>query len=327
MQDLIDEFGISAPISHAIAGQEHATVSSLLRWLPAAYAGIVKGLRDLSQRHGRLAVVVHGDTLSTVVGAVAAKRTRNAVVHLESGLTSGRVLDPFPEELSRRIVFRMTNIAFCPNQAATALMQKFPACTAINTGGNTIIDAVHLSGPFEERRSSDQPYVVASLHRFQNLFDGSRLEYLVGAIEEIAQSYKVHFVLHPATRKRLESTGQLGKLQQCGNVNLSPRLGYKQFISLAAGAECVLTDGGSNQEELAVLGVPTIIMRETTERPDGLGRNAIMESAMGCSVARFVGDGEFKRLRSEGARQADLGPSDLIAQVLAGQIDPQSRAR
>ncbi len=324
MQDLIDEFGISTPISHAIVGQEHATVGSLLRWLPAAYSGLVKGLRDLSLQHGKLSVVVHGDTLSTVVGAVAAKRTRNSVVHLESGLTSRRIWDPFPEELSRRIVFRMSDVAFCPNHAATELMRQFRSCAAINTNGNTIIDAVRLSGPFETWRAAERPYIVASLHRFQNLFDSSRLEYLVTAIEEISQSYLVHFVLHPATRKRLESAGLLGRLQSSPGVNLSPRLGYKQFISLAAGADCVLTDGGSNQEELAVLGVPTIVMRDTTERPDGLGRNAIMESMMGCTAARYITERRFECLRRSREIQADLGPSDLIARVLAGDLDPNS---
>ncbi len=327
MQDLIDEFGISTPISHAIVGREHATVGSLLRWLPAAYSGLVRGLSDLSRQHGPLSVVVHGDTLSTVVGAVAAKRTRNSVVHLESGLTSGRIWDPFPEELSRRVVFRMTDVAFCPNEAAATQMRQFRSCAAINTNGNTIVDAVRLSGPFRKWQSADRPYVVASLHRFQNLFNSARLEYLVAAIEEISQAYLVHFVLHPATRKRLESTGLLSRLQSHPAINLSPRLGYKQFINLAAGADCVLTDGGSNQEELAALGVPTIIMRETTERPDGLGRNAIMEGMMGCGAARYVMERRFESLRRSRELQADLGPSDLIARVLAGQLDPKNGAQ
>lgn len=319
MQDLIDEFGVSAPIRHAITGREHATVRSLLFWVPVAYSGLVRVLRALGLEHGRLSVVVHGDTLSTVLGAIAARRTGNAVVHLESGLTSNAMFDPFPEEISRRIVFRMTDIALCPAAAATELMRRFKRCTAIDTGGNTIVDAVRLSGPFSREARPERPYVVASLHRFQNLYDRARLEYLVRTIEEISQGYVVHFVLHPATRKRLEAIGLMARLQVGGNIHLSPRLGYRQFISLAAGAACVLTDGGSNQEELAALGVPTLIMRETTERADGLGRNAIMEHAIGGPASRYVLDRAFEGLRTASKLGRELGPSTLIATVLAGE--------
>jgi UDP-N-acetylglucosamine 2-epimerase (non-hydrolysing) len=206
----------------------------------------------------------------------------------------------------------------CPNPEATRHMQRYRRCRAIDTGGNTILDAVRLAGADPTTRDESRPYLVASLHRFQNLYDGKRLEQLVALIEDVAKRYPVHFVLHPATRKRLAKAGLTGRLEAAPGVLLSPRLGYREFLRLAAGAACVLTDGGSNQEELAALGVPTIVMRERTERPDGLGSNAVMEADITGGVAEFILAGRAGELRRTPSLPTGPGPSDRIAEFLAG---------
>lgn len=318
MADLIEEFGITTPPVAVLPASERATVTSLLRWLPQAYRGIRRILRELSDDHTSLDVIVHGDTLSTVLGAVAGWRSAAQVIHLESGLSSGKLFDPFPEEISRRIVFRLTNVAMCPNPEALEYMQKrHPRSRAINTGGNTIADAVALVGAAAEKSCATPSYMVASLHRFQNIYDGRRLHDLVLLIEHVATKYSVHFVLHPATRKRLIKEGLLERLSKAPGIVLSPRLGYGDFMRLAAAAACVLTDGGSNQEELAILGVPTIVMRNATERPDGLGANATMEGDVP-DVAAYLLASEFHSLRRLPARSDSTSPSAVVADFLAG---------
>jgi UDP-N-acetylglucosamine 2-epimerase (non-hydrolysing) len=321
MQDLIEEFGIRSPQTAAIEASERATVGSLLRWLPAARRGVRRQLRQWSSQAVGLDVIVHGDTLSTVLGAWLGHRCGARVIHLESGLTSGRLLDPFPEEIARRLVFRWADVAMCPNPQSMQHMQRRGRCQAIDTGGNTILDAVRLAGADPALRDDAKPYLVASLHRFQNLYDGKRLETLVGLIVTLAERMPVHFVLHPATRKRLAKTGLAGRLESAPGVHLSPRLGYRDFLRLAAGAACVLTDGGSNQEELAALGVPTIVMRERTERPDGLGENAVMERDIEGGVAAFVLSGKYAGLRRPVSVSGELGPSQMIADFLARHED------
>jgi UDP-N-acetylglucosamine 2-epimerase (non-hydrolysing) len=318
MQDLIEEFGIRAQPLAAIPAGERATVGSLLRWLPVAYAGIRAELVEMRCENKALDVIVHGDTASTVLGAWAGYRGGDRVVHLESGLTSGRLFDPFPEELSRRIVFRLCDVAFCPNPASAALMRRFRRCTVVETAGNTILDAVRLAGADPGLRDAATPYVVASLHRFQNLYDRERLHALVRMIEAIGERMPVHFVLHPATRGRLAKEGLDARLATAPGVRLSPRLGYGDFMRLAAGAACVLTDGGSNQEELAALGVPTLVMRERTERPDGLGSNAKIEGDVPGGVLQFLLDGRYETLRRPPVVGEDMGPSRQIAEFLAG---------
>lgn len=317
MQGLISEFGIASPQVLALLPSEHATVASLARWLPAAYRGVRARLAEIGGSGFDLDVLVHGDTLSTLVGAFAARRGGARVVHLESGLSSGKLFDPFPEEFCRRLVFRMTDVAMCPNDTAADYMRRYRRVQVIETGGNTIVDAVALTGAADVRSDSDSLYIVASLHRFQNIYDSKRLRWLVILIEALATRFPVHFVLHPATRGRLEKAGLLQRLASTRGVILSPRMGYRDFLRLAAGAACVLTDGGSNQEELAVLGVPTIIMRTHTERPDGLGANTVMEKDIPGGVESCVLRGAYARLRRPATTIAAIGPSMKIAEYLA----------
>lgn len=315
MQDLVEEFGLEVPQVPALAAGEHSTVRALLGWVPVAFRGIRRRLDEIARQHGALDVVVHGDTLSTLLGAWAARRGRDRVVHLESGLTSGRLLDPFPEEICRRLVFRRADIAVCPNPEAAGHMRRHHRATVFDSGGNTILDAVALAGAAPS--GAEAPYVVASLHRFQNLYDGKRLRALVDLIVAISGQRRVVFVLHPATRGRLDSQGLMPVLAAAPGVRLSPRMGYRDFLRLAAGADCVLTDGGSNQEELAAMGVPTLVMRDRTERPDGLGANARMEADIEGGVAAFLAANGHAALRVQATVPVfEDGPSLRIVDFL-----------
>jgi len=317
MSDLVAEFGIKSPQIFARQAAERSTVKSLLSWLPGAYWGVSAKLRKMADAGNSLDVLVHGDTLSTLIGAAAARRCGARVVHLESGLTSGKLFDPFPEELCRRLVFRLTDVAMCPNSRAAEHMRRMHGAIVVETAGNTILDALALTGALTRKtETAAAPYLVVSLHRFQNIYNSARLRHLAALIEALANRFHVHFVLHPATQGRLEKKGLLEKLSSAPNVRLSPRMGYRDFLLLAAGAACVLTDGGSNQEELAALGVPTIVMRKRTERPDGLNANAIMESNLLQGVEEFVMSGRYEALRRAPITTGGESPSLRIARYL-----------
>jgi UDP-N-acetylglucosamine 2-epimerase (non-hydrolysing) len=317
MLDLIAEFAIRTPLTIAVTASERSTLGSLFRWVPSAYLGIRACLRKISAQYTDFDVIVHGDTLSTVLGSLAGRRAGARVVHLESGLTSGRLLDPFPEEMSRRIVFRLTDVAICPNADAANYMRNNYHCEVMDTKGNTILDAVALVKETLLPASHRCSYFVVSLHRFQNIYDSGRLRELVALIEALATAYPIYFVLHPATRKRLINDNLLDKLAEARGVMLSPRLGYADFLRLVAGAACVLTDGGSNQEELAALGVPTIVMRKATERPDGLGANIMMEGGLQEDVRSFLLAGKFESLKRPAINLGAEGPAERIADYLA----------
>lgn len=317
MQDLLDEFGVKSAQVTATFAKEHATVLSLISWLPAAYSGIKKQLKTLNSDPKCLNILVHGDTLSTVLGALVGRQIGGCVVHLESGLTSKKVFDPFPEELSRRIVFRLSNIAMCPNPETTQHMRsKHPKCHSIDTGGNTILDSIRLTGISRPALDTGTSYIVASLHRFQNIYNMGRLAGLVKLLENVAETHLVYFVLHPATRKRLTKTGMLERLEVHTGIILLPRLGYTDFLRLAAESACVLTDGGSNQEELAAIGVPTIVMRQATERSDGLGKNAIIEGELSNGVLSYIEQKEYQALEISKNYEQAKSPSAQIVNYL-----------
>ena len=266
-------------------------------------------------------VVVHGDTLSTWLGAVAGSMGGGDIVHLESGLSSGKWNDPFPEELLRRLTFRRARFALCPNAEATRRMSKYPGCVAIDTGENTLLDSVrfalrnaNLSG------SSMTDYFVASIHRFQNIYRRSELARIVDEIRAVAQHGDVQFILHPATELRLKKYDLYDVLREAPGVHVRPRMSYTDFLALLGDARGVLSDGGSNQEELSYLGVPTVLYRERSERPDGLGNNVVMRGDICQSLESFIASGGLDDLRRESRIDQPAEPSRVTVEKLLALV-------
>lgn len=160
-------------------------------------------------------------------------------------------------------------------------------------------------------------YYVASIHRFQNLYRGARLAAIVADLVDLSVIGPVHLVMHPATERKLRETGLIRVLEEAPAVRLVPRMPYTAFLALIAQARGVISDGGSNQEELSYLGVPTVLYRQRTERPDGIGLNIVFEKDLPVPLARFAESGGLDRLRTASVLHADVFPSRRCAQALA----------
>lgn len=215
-------------------------------------------------------VLVHGDTASTLYGALLARLCKVPVCHVEAGLRSPSLIDPFPEEIIRRVVSRLTMLHFAPSKAASENLRGVQG-EVVDSGGNTLIDALRASLKQGEAMSTGAGYAIVSLHRHENLSKAANFELLMRQIEKIAEFIPVKFVLHPATRARLRISGWYKRLGRLPGLSLMPRMGHAEFVGLLLNANCLLTDGGSNQEEAAVLGIPCLLLRRYTERPDGIG--------------------------------------------------------
>lgn len=315
MADLLDDLGV--PVDERFFGAlgERDSVRSLAAWLPGALRRCVAFLKD-AERAGsaKPIVVVHGDTLSALLGAVAARLVRAPVAHIESGLSSGSWFAPFPEEAVRRMIFRLTNIAYCPNSEAEELMCRFRQVETVGTGANTIVDSLKLASgsPQSANLGEFERLAIFSIHRFENIYHRGRLAEIVKWIIEAASCHDILFVLHPATLKRLESDGWFNVLNSTPRVTMSPRMSYSAFVSLLKEASVVVSDGGSNQEELAIMGVPTVLMRSRSERPDGLGANAVLEKHLGCPVGQYLVEERYQSLRQANDLDARHSPSKLI---------------
>lgn len=316
MDDLIADFEIRSEFLRPKDSSERATVAGLLMWLPSALVDCHRYVRKVAaQGAGRPLVIVHGDTLSTLISAIAGKIGGGDIVHLESGLTSGSLFDPFPEENIRRLVFRLTRYAVCPNEWAAGKMRAYGCAEIVNTGQNTLLDCVRFALKKISYQGPDEPYFVASIHRVQNIYQKQKLRRVVEEILSLSALATVRFVVHPATKKRLIRTGLWTALTSSPAVRLDPRMPYTQFLSLLAHARAVFTDGGSNQEELSYLGVPTVLFRDRTERPEGLGANIVFRHSIGDLVG-FVQTGGLDRLRLSHQLKAEVTPSQTAVDAL-----------
>lgn len=242
-------------------------------------------------------VMVQGDTATAMVGALAAYYRKIPVDHVEAGLRSGDIYQPWPEEVNRKIIGAMASLHFAPTQtAAEALTRENVDPGRIHVTGNTVIDALHwvtariaenpalVSGLADlEARFANKRIIGVTSHRRENFGDG--LEHIAEAVRQIAarEDVAVIFPVHPNPNVRKVMNKALAGLD---NVALIEPLDYPHFSRLLAICDIMLTDSGGVQEEAPALGKPVLVMRETTERPEGV--EAGTAKLVGTETARIV---------------------------------------
>jgi UDP-N-acetylglucosamine 2-epimerase (non-hydrolysing) len=225
-------------------------------------------------------MVVHGDTVSTLMGAMIGRKLKMKVCHVEAGLRSHNLLNPFPEEIDRLITSRLARVHFAPGDEPTNNLKKAKG-KVINTRYNTILDSLSMSRkmPIVTSEIKDvikEDYFVFVMHRQENLANREFVQKVVNNIVKVSKKKKCVLILHKITENTLSQIGLLEQLIQDDNFILLPRVDYFDFMRLLENSKFVITDGGSNQEELHYMGKPCLIMRKTTERRDGIGSNALM---------------------------------------------------
>lgn len=313
---LFADFGIRTQPRYVYDGPEISGIFSMALWLPRIVWRMVRNAGTyFPGRQG--IIVVHGDTVSTLAGALTGRLLGMKVAHVEAGLRSYNIFHPFPEELTRLAVFRLSDIAFCPGKWALRNMDGY-RCQRIDTGMNTIVDAVRLVMDGGAANPPGEGYGVVSIHRFENIFFTRRLQQIVEMLEYAASKSRLVFVLHPATEKRLRHTGLFERLAGNANIELRPRMGYAEFIRLIMASRFVVTDGGSNQEELSLTDIPVYLMRKATERQDGLGKNILLGKYDVEAFRNFL-DHALARTANETASQL---PTASPAQLICNHILP-----
>ncbi len=226
-------------------------------------------------------VVVQGDTATAMVGALAAYYRKIPVSHVEAGLRSYDIYQPWPEEVNRKIIGTIADQHFAPTDVSAAALQA-EAISADNifVTGNTVIDALHwvtdrisrlpelAAGLTDiEARFSGKKIIGITTHRRENFGDG--MVNIAAAIAEIAKRNDVAciFPVHLNPNVRAVMDKALGKLD---NVAMIEPLDYPHFARLLSISHIMLTDSGGVQEEAPALGKPVLVMRDTTERPEGV---------------------------------------------------------
>jgi UDP-GlcNAc3NAcA epimerase len=215
------------------------------------------------------ALLVYGDTNSTLAGALAGAQSGVPVAHVEAGMRSfDRAM---PEELNRILADHASALLFCPSEVAVENLRREAVSGTVELVGDVMVDvalAVQPRARAQEelvRAHGVEPgsYVVATAHRAGNVDAAARLEQLVDLL--LAVPVPVVLPLHPRTRARLEATGLIARLERAEHVILTPPLGYIELTALLCNARAVLTDSGGLQKEAYLAGVPCVTLRSSTE--------------------------------------------------------------
>lgn len=215
------------------------------------------------------AVVLLGDTHTVPMFGLAARRFGVSVAHFEAGLRSFN--ERSLEEVNRRAVGAMTSLHLAPTDlAAEFLLAEGVSPTRIRVVGNSITDTLAKYGP-SRRPPDERDGVVLTAHRATTVDDPARLDRLVDIIRRLATEVgPVRFPVHPRTRARLEASGQLAELAGIPGIDLVEPLPYGEMLAAIATARVVVTDSGGLQEEASWLGVPTVVLRTSTPRWEGV---------------------------------------------------------
>jgi UDP-N-acetylglucosamine 2-epimerase (non-hydrolysing) len=244
-------------------------------------ARLVTGLGKVFDAEKPDRILVHGDTLTTMAATISAYFRKIPVGHVEAGLRSGDIYHPWPEEVNRKVTGAVADLHFAPTQMSyDALRAENVPAERIHVTGNTVIDALiattqrikdepHLASGLDElaARFAGKSILAVTSHRRENFGEG--MVNIARAIAEIASrpDIAVIFPVHPNPNVRPAMEAELAGRD---NVALIDPLDYPHFVRLLDMCHIALTDSGGVQEEAPSLGKPVLVMRDTTERPEGV---------------------------------------------------------
>jgi UDP-N-acetylglucosamine 2-epimerase (non-hydrolysing) len=260
-------------------------------------------------------VLVQGDTTTTFCAALAAFYSGTPVGHVEAGLRTGNKFSPYPEEINRLLTTRLTDMHFAPTDwARDNLLREAVSADRVYVTGNTVIDALQMA---MERVRSAQPYipeldtveldgrrvVLVTSHRREAF--GQGIASICGAIVQLASIFPDVLFVYTVHLNPNVSRPVYRRLGGLANVRLVPPLEYLQFVWLLDRCTLVLTDSGGVQEEAPSLGKPVLVMRNTTERPEGIQ----------AGVARLVGTNQDEIASEATKLLTDSNEYELMAQA------------
>ena len=245
--------------------------------------GILSRLPAVLKREAPSCLLVHGDTTTALSAALCGFFEGIPVAHVEAGLRTYQPT-PFPEEFNRRAIALTASFHFAPTEKAKEnLLREGVPCETVFVTGNTGLDSLSYTidanwiSPFA-KLTEGKRLVLVTAHRRENL---ERLSEMMEAIAMVAEAHTDLAILVPAHPNPPVRAAMRQAFAKSKNINVIPPLGVLDFHNLMARCFCTLTDSGGIQEEAAALHIPTLVMREETERPEGVASGALI--TVGCT--------------------------------------------
>jgi UDP-N-acetylglucosamine 2-epimerase (non-hydrolysing) len=310
-------------LARGSSGEDLDAKGEIPGWATQVAASVMRGRsrlkRVLASDGRRPFVLVHGDTFTTVLGALAGRALGVPVAHVEAGMRSGDWRNPFPEELNRRIAARLTDVHYAPGDRAVAnLRSERVGGEIVDTRQNTIRDAVDIVG----RQSSsptvqlpDEPFGLVSVHRFELIEREDAFQALLQILHDHSRRQPLLFVDHSTTAAVIDRAPALARLFD-ERFRRIPRQPYLQFIGLLRRSAFLVSDSGGSQEECAFLGLPCVIHRAVSEHDTGLDGSVVL-SRLDLDVVRdfLAAPGRWRVPPAE----TGSGPSVRIGNDLAAR--------
>lgn len=292
--------------------------------------GILDRIKGILEKENPDVVLVHGDTTTTFAAALACFYLQIPVGHVEAGLRTYNIYSPYPEEFNRQSVGIVAKYNFAPTQTAKAnLLREGKRDSSIYVTGNTAIDAMQITvrknyGHPELEWAKDSRLILLTAHRRENL--GSPMGHMFRAIRRIAEEFediKIIYPIHmnPAVRKTAEEI-----LEGNNRIHIIEPLEVLDFHNFIAASYIILTDSGGIQEEAPSLGKPVLVMRDTTERPEGIEAGTLKlvgteEEVIYNEFRRLLSDySEYERMSRASNPYGDGHACERIADILVADL-------
>lgn len=237
------------------------TTFEALRWgLINLFFNLRKTIKEAKPK----IVIVHGDTMTTALTSMAVKTILGIkLAHVEAGIRSHDIFEPYPEEIMRLVTDFFANVYFPPTNYANKKLNKKNSFVT----GNTNIDSIMFAlSKIKNKNKSKEKYLIAKTHRQENIKSKERFTNFIDIITSI--KHKVYFIVTPNTKKQLEKTGLIKKVRKSKNIKLLTEQPYLEFIKYFRDCTAILTDGGGETEEATFLKKPCIVYRYETERQE-----------------------------------------------------------
>lgn len=287
---------------------------------------VMRGSKAAFEKHRPDIVLVHGDTSTAFSAALAAFYLRIPVAHIEAGLRSENMREPFPEELNRRAISLMAKYHFAPTEAAKAnLLREGIDGRDIFVVGNTVTDALKITVKKDFSHSAldfsrDGELIFVTAHRRENI--GAPMENIMRAIQRIADSFDTARIVLPMHKNPAVRECIVKHLGNRKNIMLTEPLDVFDCHNIIARSKIILTDSGGIQEEAVSLGIPTLVLRSVTERQEGAELGTL--KLVGCDEKRifesfselFTDNEKYKKAARAATLYGDGSTCRKIADIL-----------
>lgn len=299
-------------------------------------ATVLSDIRRIYEQVGPDVVLVHGDTTTTFSAALCAYYMQIPVGHVEAGLRTYNIYSPYPEEFNRQAVGIVAQYNFAPTpQAKQNLLREGKRAESIFVTGNTAIDALRTT----VRQTYSNPLlgwadggrlILLTAHRRENL--GGPMRRMFQGIQRIVEEFPDVKVVYPVHLNPVVRSAAREVFGNCGRVRLIDPLEVVDFHNLMAHSYLILTDSGGIQEEAPALGKPVLVMRDTTERPEGIAAGTLKlvgtdeETIYNETKRLLLDDSEYARMSRASNPYGDGFACERIARILAGETVEDWRA-